>query len=60
MTPCGSRPPSPGSRRSSPRCNPEATADQLRSIAFGRLARPAELLALLLEHRDEPEELDLD
>ena len=39
---------------------PEATADELRSIAFGWLARPAELLQLLLEHRDEPEELDLD
>ena len=38
---------------------PEATADELRSIAFGWLARPAELLALLLEHRDAQEELDL-
>ena len=39
--------------------HPEATADELRSIAFGRLARPAELLTLLLENRDEPDELDL-
>ena len=38
---------------------PDATADEVRSIAFGWLARPAELLQLLLEHRDEPEELDL-
>ena len=29
-------------------------------IAFGWLARPAELLALLLEHRDPQEELDLE
>lgn len=40
--------------------HPEATADELRSIAFGWLARPAELLALLLEHRDVQETLDLD
>ena len=40
--------------------HPEATADELRSIAFGWLARPAELLQLLLEHRDEQEVLDLD
>ena len=39
--------------------HPDATADELRSIAFGWLARPAELLALLLEHRDEQEELDV-
>ena len=39
---------------------PDATADELRSIAFGWLARPAELLQLLLEHRDEQETLDLD
>ena len=39
---------------------PDATADEVRSIAFGWLARPAELLALLLEHRDPQEELDLD
>jgi hypothetical protein len=36
----------------------EASADELRSIAFGWLARPAELLALLLEHRDDQETLD--
>ena len=40
--------------------HPEATPDELRSIAFGWLARPAELLALLLEHRDEQETLDLE
>jgi antitoxin (DNA-binding transcriptional repressor) of toxin-antitoxin stability system len=40
--------------------HPDATADEVRSIAFGWLARPAELLQLLLEHRDEQEELDLD
>jgi hypothetical protein len=39
--------------------HPEATADELRSVAFGWLARPAELLRLLLEHRDPQEELDL-
>jgi hypothetical protein len=42
--------------------HPEASVDELRSIAFGWLARPAELLALLLEHRDtrDPQdELDL-
>lgn len=39
---------------------PEATADEVRSIAFGWLARPAELLALLLEHRGAQEELDLE
>jgi hypothetical protein len=39
--------------------HPDATADELRSIAFGWLARPAELLALLLEHRDGQEALDL-
>ncbi len=38
---------------------PEATADEVRSIAFGWLARPAELLQLLLEHRDAQEELEL-
>jgi hypothetical protein len=38
----------------------DATADELRSIAFGWLARPAELLALLLEHRDGQEAFDLD
>jgi hypothetical protein len=39
---------------------PDATADELRSIAFGWLARPAELLQLLLEHRDPQETLDLE
>ena len=39
--------------------HPDATADELRSIAFGWLARPAELLQLLLEHREPQEELDL-
>lgn len=38
--------------------HPEATADELRSIAFGWLARPAELLALLLDNRDEQETLE--
>ena len=36
---------------------PDASADELRSIAFGWLARPAELLQLLLEHRDPQGEL---
>jgi hypothetical protein len=40
--------------------HPEAKADELRSIAFGWLARPAELLTLLLDNRDEQEALDLD
>ena len=40
--------------------HPDATADEVRSIAFGWLARPAELLALLLEHRDPQETLDLE
>jgi hypothetical protein len=31
---------------------PDASADEVRSIAFGWLARPAELLELLLENRD--------
>jgi hypothetical protein len=39
--------------------HPGATADELRSIAFGYLARPAELLQLLLENREEQDELDL-
>ena len=43
--------------------HPHASTDELRAIAFGFLARPAELLALLLEH-NEPAEgaatLDLD
>ena len=44
--------------------HPEAHPDELRAIAFGWLARPAELLTLLLEHSaPEPEpgpRLDLD
>ncbi len=39
--------------------HPDATADELRAIAFGWLARPAELLALLLEHRDPQEQLEV-
>jgi hypothetical protein len=39
---------------------PDASPDEVRSIAFGWLARPAELLQLLLEHRDPQEELDLE
>ena len=39
---------------------PDASADEVRAIAFGWLARPAELLQLLLEHRDPQEELDLE
>ena len=38
---------------------PDASADERRAIAFGWLARPAELLQLLLEHRDPQEELEL-
>ena len=38
----------------------DATADEVRAIAFGWLARPAELLALLLEHRDRQETLDME
>lgn len=34
--------------------HPEADADELRAIAFGWLARPAELLQLLLEHTEQP------
>ena len=40
--------------------HPDASADELRSIAFGWLARPAELLTLLLENRDAQETLELD
>ena len=40
--------------------HPDATPDELRAIAFGYLARPAELLQLLLENRDAQDELDLD
>ena len=37
--------------------HPEAGADELRSIALGWLARPAELLQLLLEGRDPQDQL---
>jgi hypothetical protein len=37
--------------------HPEAGRDELRSIAFGWLARPAELLRLLLEAQGDSEEL---
>ena len=46
--------------------HPDASPDELRALAFGWLARPAELLALLVEHltpepEPEPEpDLDLD
>ena len=40
--------------------HPDAPPDELRAIAFGYLARPAELLQLLLEHRDPQDEFDLD
>jgi hypothetical protein len=33
--------------------HPDAERDEVRAIAFGYLARPAELLALLLEHADD-------
>lgn len=33
--------------------HPDLGADELRAIAFGHLARPAELLQLLLEHTDD-------
>ena len=36
----------------------EATADEVRALAFGWLARPAELLRLLLEHRDQDQDDD--
>ena len=39
---------------------PDVSPDELRAIAFGWLARPAELLQLLLEHRDAQDELDLE
>jgi hypothetical protein len=38
--------------------HPEATADEVRAIAFGWLARPAELFQLLLEHRDTQETIE--
>jgi hypothetical protein len=34
--------------------HPDATLDEVRAIAFGYLARPAELLQLLLEQTEEP------
>jgi hypothetical protein len=37
--------------------HPDTGVDELRSIAFGWLARPAELLTLLLEHRDPQEQI---
>jgi hypothetical protein len=42
--------------------HPALTSDEVRAIAFGYLARPAELLELLLEHTDtdDADELDLD
>ena len=40
--------------------HPEAHPDELRAIAFGWLARPAELFALLLEHTSTEPDLDLD
>ena len=36
--------------------HPDLKVDEVRSIAFGYLARPAELLALLLEHTDPTDE----
>jgi len=35
--------------------HPDAGHDELRALAFGWLARPTELLTLLLEHTDTPE-----
>ncbi len=40
--------------------HPGTGADELRAIAFGYLARPAELLQLLLEHTDAPDQTQLD
>jgi hypothetical protein len=40
--------------------HPEATADERRAIALGYLARPAELLQLLVENSDEQPALELD
>ncbi len=40
--------------------HPDAGPDELRALAFGWLARPAELLTLLLEHSAPDPELDLD
>ncbi len=38
--------------------HPDVGADELRSIAFGYLARPAELLTLLLDHTEDPHDGD--
>jgi len=38
--------------------NASKTRDELRAEAFGWLARPAELLALLLEHAEQPEDTE--
>ena len=41
--------------------HPDASPDELRAIALGWLARPAELFTLLIEHTADPDpELDLD
>ncbi len=40
--------------------HPGLGADEIRSIAFGHLARPAELLALLLEHTEEEQPVPAD
>ena len=50
----------PGSPRSSRSATPRPPRTSCASIAFGWLARPAELLQLLLEHRDPQEALDLE
>lgn len=39
--------------------HPDTCADELRAIAFGHLARPAELLQLLLEYADPTLDVDL-
>lgn len=38
--------------------HPDACSDEVRAIAFGYLARPAELLTLLLAHTDHPEQTE--
>ena len=38
--------------------HPDASTDELRAIAFGFLARPAELLQLLLEHQEPAADAD--
>jgi hypothetical protein len=40
--------------------HPEAHPEELRALAFGWLARPAELFALLLEHAEPQLDLELD